>query len=125
MSAAATQALPQPSPLRRWGGRLLGLVLVSTAMWFLTRPSDVMDDPTAPPAGFVAGLKHGAKMPLALPRLLLGHDTTIYAESNTGRTYKLGYTTGVNACGALFFGVTFWRLNRLRKHLRSRAGAAQ
>jgi hypothetical protein len=88
-------------------------------MGFLTRPSERMADPAAPPAGFLLGMKHGAAMPLALPRLLLGHDATIYAASNTGRTYKLGYTTGVNACGALFFGVAFWRLHRLRARLRT------
>ena len=54
-------------------------------------------------------------MPLALPRLLLGQDTTIYALSNTGRTYKLGYTAGVNGCGALFFGIMYWRFSRWAK----------
>ena len=117
MSPPSTQEIPPTSKLRRWLGRILGVVVVSTVMWFVTRPSPLLNDPSAPPAGFIDGMKHGAKMPLALPRLLLGHDTTIYAESNTGRTYKLGYTVGVNACGALFFGVMYWRVNRLRKRL--------
>jgi hypothetical protein len=54
-------------------------------------------------------------MPCALPYLLAGWDLTIYAEVNSGRGYKLGYTLGVNGCGALFFGFVFWRVNRLRR----------
>ena len=46
------------------------------------------------------GVLHGALMPLAWPNLLLGRDVTIYATDNTGRLYKLGYTLGVNGCGA-------------------------
>lgn len=67
------------------------------------------------PAGFLKGVLHGAMMPGAMPHLLLGHDVTIYAPINTGRTYKLGYTAGVNGCGAIFFGVIFWRFNKWRK----------
>lgn len=51
-------------------------------------------------------------MPLALPNLAVGDNVTIYAESNTGRLYKLGYTAGVNGCGLLFFGLFFWRIGR-------------
>ena len=64
------------------------------------------------PAGFGLGLAHGALMPLALPRLALGSDVTIYAVHNTGRTYHLGYTLGVNLCGAIFFGFSFWWYSR-------------
>ncbi len=67
------------------------------------------------PAGFGRGALHGAMMPLALPGLLMGRDISIYAASNAGRAYKLGYTVGVNACGLLFFGVFFWRLARWRR----------
>lgn len=69
------------------------------------------------PAGFGRGVLHGAMMPLALPGLALGKDVSIYAERNTGRTYKLGYTAGVNACGLIFFGVLFWRVRRWRHHV--------
>jgi hypothetical protein len=31
---------------------------------------------------------------------------------------------GVNACGAIFFGIFFWRLNRLRKALNGSAKRA-
>lgn len=67
------------------------------------------------PAGFRRGLLHGAAMPLAWPGLLAGQDIRIYADRNTGRTYKLGYTLGVNACGALFFGWSYRRIARLRR----------
>ena len=64
------------------------------------------------PAGFGLGLVHGALMPLALPRLATGGDVAIYALHNTGRTYHLGYTLGVNLCGAAFFGFSFWWYSR-------------
>ena len=57
-------------------------------------------------------------MPMALPNLLIGNDVTIYSARNTGLPYKLGYTVGVNMCGALFFGVFFVRLSQWRKHLK-------
>jgi hypothetical protein len=52
---------------------------------------------------------------MSLPNLLAGRDITIYSAKNTGVGYKIGYTTGVNACGALFFGIVFWRFSRLRR----------
>lgn len=70
------------------------------------------------PAGFGQGMVHGALMPLALPNLLVGDNVVIYATSNTGRTYKLGYIAGVNVCGLIFFGYVFWRGRRLRNDLR-------
>jgi hypothetical protein len=69
-------------------------------------------------AGFCQGMLQGALMPMAMPSLLVGRDVTIYAESNTGRSYKLGYTAGVNACGAIFFGYAFWRWKRLKEALK-------
>ena len=57
----------------------------------------------------------GALMPLAMPNLLVGNDVVIYANNNTGRSYKLGYSLGVNLCGVTFFGLFFWRLGRWRK----------
>lgn len=65
-------------------------------------------------AGFARGMLHGAAMPLALPKLALGNDVAIYASANQGRPYKLGYTLGVNLCGALFFGGVFLRVSRWR-----------
>jgi hypothetical protein len=82
--------------------------------WTLNRTEQALDHDPAP-AGLGRGLLHGALMPLALPNLLIGRDVPIYAVHNTGVSYKLGYTAGVNACGALFFGFFYWRLHRLRK----------
>lgn len=67
------------------------------------------------PAGLVRGFLHGAIMPLAMPGLLIGWDAEIYSPRNTGRTYKLGYTLGVDVCGAAFFGWSFRRWSRWRK----------
>jgi hypothetical protein len=57
-------------------------------------------------------MAHGACMPMALPALLMGRDVSIYSELNTGRGYKLGYIAGINLCGLVFFGGTFWRSKR-------------
>jgi len=70
-------------------------------------------------AGFCQGMLQGALMPMAMPSLLMGRDVTIYAQNNTGRPYKLGYTAGVNACGAIFFGYAFWRWKRLKEALKN------
>lgn len=67
------------------------------------------------PAGLLRGILHGVCMPLATPTLLLGHDAPIYASVNTGRTYKVGYTLGVNLCGLVFFGALFAKAAKLRK----------
>lgn len=100
-----------------WKGglRLLLLVLVAYAMgsWLNRAAGELQQDPT--PAGFSRGVLHGALMPMALPNLLVGRDVAIYAQNNIGVAYKLGYTVGVNGCGALFFGVLFWRVSRWRK----------
>jgi len=58
-------------------------------------------------------------MPMTWPALAAGHDVTIYSAHNTGVSYKLGYTAGVNLCGAVFFGLVFQRLNRLRSWARN------
>jgi hypothetical protein len=67
------------------------------------------------PAGFRQGILQGALMPMAMPNLLIGKDVTIYSQNNTGLSYKLGYTAGVNVCGAIFFGLFFWRVTRWRR----------
>jgi hypothetical protein len=67
------------------------------------------------PAGFARGLLQGALMPLAMPNLFVGRDVVIYSQNNTGIKYKLGYTAGVNGCGAIFFGILFWRFSRWRR----------
>lgn len=64
------------------------------------------------PAGFWYGMAQGAIMPASFPSLILGQDVTIYAAHNTGLGYKLGYTSGVNICGAIFFGMFYRRAKR-------------
>jgi hypothetical protein len=86
-------------------GRLviLGVVLTLFYTWVTPRFYPRKGLP-----GFAHGLLHGAIMPMALPALLAGRDVVIYAERNTGRTYKLGYTIGINICGLVVFGTAFW-----------------
>lgn len=105
--------------LQRIITRLLIIAVVTIVMIWVVQRSSAALDRVAEPAGFSRGLLHGALMPMALPNLLIGRDVTIYAAHNTGRLYKLGYAAGVNACGLIFFGFFFWRLNRIRKRLRS------
>ena len=95
--------------------RILSFLIVAACVGiFMRHMSDTLSKHTEP-AGFVRGLLQGALMPGALPNLVVGNDVMIYAPNNTGRTYKLGYTCGVNACGAIFFGWFFWRVSRWRK----------
>jgi hypothetical protein len=82
---------------------LVGRGVQSLGAHFSARPE---------PAGFVGGMVQGATMPMALPNLLLGRDVIIYAPNNTGLSYKLGYTLGVNVCGLIFFGLFFRRMHR-------------
>jgi len=104
-----------PSAWRTAGKRLLLVALIGTTIvWMIHRSSERLDH-AVEPAGFARGMLHGALMPMAMPNLLLGQDVTIYAPQNRGRLYKLGYTVGVNGCGALFFGLFFWRIQRWRK----------
>jgi len=125
-AAASTQLMPQTpakapaGPLwRRIVTRLITIAVVGGFFFWVVQRSSARLDAGTEPAGFARGLLHGALMPLALPNLALGRDPAIYASNNTGRLYKLGYTAGVNGCGLVFFGFFFWRLNRIRRRLRS------
>jgi hypothetical protein len=82
--------------------------------WILNR-SALNSDARSQAAGFGRGMLHGALMPGAMPSLLFGKDVVIYSANNNGRLYKLGYTFGVNACGAFFFGTFYFRISRWRK----------
>ncbi|MGA2245267.1 MAG: hypothetical protein ABSH48_09725 [Verrucomicrobiota bacterium] len=66
-------------------------------------------------AGFRTGLVEGAVMPAALPVLMAGRDTPIYAANNAGRGYKIGFILGLNTSGTIFFGVAFWQPRRKRR----------
>ncbi len=101
---------------RRWNPltRLVCILLLAFVIgWILNQTAQQLDRGNRP-AGFVRGLVQGALMPASMPNLAIGHDVVIYAVNNTGVFYKLGYTMGVNVCGALFFGLFYWRLKRWR-----------
>src|SRR5262245_2966196 len=125
MSETQAKAPRGDNLLPRIVTRILTIVIVAVAMIWVVHRSSASLDNSVQPAGFSRGLLHGALMPMALPNLLIGHDVTIYAASNTGRSYKLGYTAGVNACGLIFFGFFFWRVNRIRRQLRAMNVAQQ
>ena len=113
-----TDTIVQPPVLQRWRRIFLRLIffliLAFTIGAILNRVSSTLER-DARPAGFGRGVLQGVLMPMALPNLLVGRDVTIYSSNNTGVRYKLGYTFGVNGCGAIFFGFFFWRLTRWRK----------
>ena len=98
--------------------RVLTIVVVALVLGYGIRHLSAALERSSAPAGFGRGMLQGAMMPCALPNLLVGHDVSIYNQNNTGVPYKLGYTCGVNTCGAVFFGLFFLRVNRLRKHWR-------
>jgi hypothetical protein len=89
---------------------ILGLVLTLFYSWAVPRFRPRQGSP-----GFAYGVLHGAIMPMALPALAAGQDVAIYAEQNAGRTYKLGYTIGINLCGLVVFGTAFWTPKRQRQ----------
>ena len=112
-----------PPPAKRWSfkrvARLivrLTLIVVITWGWgWVLNKSATASNARPEAAGFGRGMLHGALMPGAMPSLFFGKDVVIYAENNNGRLYKLGYTFGVNACGALFFGTFFYRMRKLKQ----------
>jgi hypothetical protein len=112
-----TEIQAEPSTRPAWlklFGRVAALICVAFCIgWTLNRISGSLEK-SGQPAGFNRGVLQGALMPMAMPNLLFGRDVTIYAAHNTGRNYKLGYTLGVNACGAIFFGYFFWRVRHWR-----------
>ena len=101
--------------------RILSIVIAALVLGCVTSFFTRYSNRGPGPAGFARGVLHGALMPCALPNLLVGKNVTIYAPVNTGRTYNLGYTVGVNGCGAIFFGVFFWRVNRWRRRAQRQA----
>jgi hypothetical protein len=94
---------------------IFSFLLVAVCVGICFRQASISMSKSTEPAGFARGMLQGAMMPGALPNLLVGNDVVIYAPNNTGRTYKLGYTCGVNACGAIFFGWFFWRVSKWRR----------
>jgi hypothetical protein len=106
-----------PTLMRRVAGVVLRLasllVAVTVVSWTMEHVAARLDK--SGPAGFRRGVIQGALMPMSLPNLLIGRDVMIYSQNNSGVPYKLGYTMGVNGCGACFFGFFFWRVSRWRR----------
>jgi hypothetical protein len=114
MSATILNTSAAALPRRNLVKRLASILLLAFIIgWVLNRVALQLDRADRP-AGFVRGLVQGALMPASMPNLLIGHDVVIYAVKNNGVFYKLGYTMGVNGCGAVFFGIFYFRLNRCR-----------
>ena len=101
-----------PSAFTKIISRVLPILVLAVLVgWMLNRISLSLSR-SARPAGFVRGMVQGALMPMSMPNLLVGNDVIIYATHNTGLTYKLGYTMGVNLCGTIVFGAFFLRVSR-------------
>lgn len=118
MSSTQAEAERAVPPYRKLLVRILLFLIAANCIGLALHYSQRFAQ-TGQPAGFARGVLHGALMPLALPNLLVGQDVDIYAPQNTGRTYKLGYTVGVDVCGSIFFGFFFWRFSRWRKKRRA------
>lgn len=95
-------------------GRIAGVAVASTLFTLFLHDSARSGGATES-AGFGKGILHGILMPSSLPMLAIGKDVKIYATHNNGRPYNLGYTVGVNVCGAVFFGLLYRRLARWKK----------
>jgi hypothetical protein len=104
--------------------RIALIIVVTWAFGWVLNRSASSANARLEPAGFGRGMIHGALMPGAMPSLLLGRDVVIYASNNNGRLYKLGYTCGVNAAGAFFFGSFYFRVSRWRRTLGLKAPGA-
>jgi hypothetical protein len=115
---AQEKVAAQKTTARRWWDipRQIAIFLIIAAVvgWALNRIS-VSLERSQQPAGLARGMLQGALMPMSMPNLLVGNDVTIYARNNTGLTYKLGYTLGVNVCGLFFFSFFFWRVRSWRR----------
>jgi cyanate permease len=91
---------------------LIRLVLVGALVgWLYAWGAPLVYRPKSAP-GFWLGCAHGALMPMALPSLLMQKDVPIYAAVNQGRNYKIGYIAGINGCGFVVFGLSFWKPRR-------------
>ena len=106
--------------MRIWANRFLKFVLMAVCVSGLELGISRWTHAENVPAGFVVGVVDGVLMPMSMPALIAGKDMPIYAIHNNGRSYKLGYTMGVNGCGAIFFGVVFWKVSRWYKARRQR-----
>lgn len=98
---------PPPGRPGHWAPRLAATVAVALLIAWACGAAMRADARLETPPGFFRGLLHGGMMPVAWPTLLVGQDQDIYAARNAGRSYKLGYSMGVNLSGLIFFGWLF------------------
>jgi hypothetical protein len=98
-----------PGRLRKWAVKAVTLVAAGVLTGYVYAWAAPRCYQPGQVAGFWMGTVHGALMPVAAPSLLMGKNVPIYTERNTGRGYKLGYIAGINLCGLIFFGLTFWQ----------------
>jgi hypothetical protein len=115
MTAATTNDSSKPRRKHSILIRVASIILLAFIIGWTLNLLAVRLDRGHRPAGFARGLLQGAMMPAAMPNLLIGHDVAIYSANNNGVFYKLGYTMGVNGCGAIFFGLFYWRISRWRR----------
>lgn len=126
-----TSSSPPEQAASRWRSALhlarqvVQFLVMALFMGWLAGAAVKWDARFSQPPGFFRGMLHGALMPMAWPTLLAGVPQEIYAARNTGRPYNLGYSMGVNACGALFFGFTFWTFVQPRRPKAPRPGQRQ
>ena len=109
MNDIQSPSRPAASFIRRLIRKVLTLAVVTVAFGWFYGWASPWAFPKSHPADFKYGVLHGALMPIALPALVMGKDVPIYAPDNSGRSYKMGYICGINACGLLFFGAAFRR----------------
>jgi len=111
---------PPPPLWLRLVRTALVLAFFAVVFTWLLRYSNASLERRDKSAGFPMGVLHGICLPAAMPYLLAGIDVPIYAANNTGRTYKLGLTVGINSAGLVFFGSFYRRFSRMRKSLATR-----
>ncbi len=99
--------------MRKVVGVAVLLALAFGFSWGMNQVARRLDH-EAKPAGFSRGVAQGALMPFTWPALLAAQDVVIYSGNNNGIPYKLGYTLGVNLCGALLLGFIYLRLDAAR-----------
>ena len=118
-SVSDFQPDPVPAKANWWRPLLVPLirfVLVGVLLgWLYAWGAPLIYRQQATP-GFWLGCAHGALMPMALPSLLMAQDVPIYATINQGRIYKIGYIAGINGCGFVVFGLSFWKPQRHTKN---------
>ncbi len=96
VSASACAPAPLPWYRTKWVATAIRFIILGVLCgWFYGWATSIFY-PKQGPAGFSHGMVHGAVMPMAMPSLIMGKDVVIYAPNNTGITYKLGYTVGIN-----------------------------